>query len=378
MAKKVKFPLNMGNGIMVRTIEELKEHYNSEKVIEYFLNGKLITWLEDRRCDEEAKQVRKLFEMQDKNNAAAKLPKIFGIKINKQVDVKKIEIRREKLEKLRAITSDDEILNDVDYVAFSQEELGKLLNKNAKIIYLCGKSFSIPLNVKNVKYIGINKPIVTILCKDDSIINIENNGIVFENCDFSVITKARIEYYKTVNENMTCNKNNDEKIDLSNSDMIKVPERFSIPAEVKKIFYAIFDGKKTQIAYVNIDANFVTDRNGTIRLLSAGVVSVPQVIYVCSNESITMNCGDVLVLIGKKVNSFIGGFSNEELEIISIYVAAEAYYEYSTKCKNMQCSEFDIEQLAIKWFACNGKINNDEQLMSLMELKKRNANDSKL
>ncbi len=34
MAKKVKFPLDMGNEVYVRTLEELKENYNSEKVTE--------------------------------------------------------------------------------------------------------------------------------------------------------------------------------------------------------------------------------------------------------------------------------------------------------------------------------------------------------
>ena len=46
MARKPRIPLDMGNDIMVRTIDELKEHYNAEKVTEYFLNGKLFTWLQ--------------------------------------------------------------------------------------------------------------------------------------------------------------------------------------------------------------------------------------------------------------------------------------------------------------------------------------------
>lgn len=123
MAKKVKFPLDMGNDIMVRTIEELKENYSTEKVTEYFLNGKLLTWLEDRYYDDEAEQVRKLSEQSDKSDVDARLAEIFGIMIDKEVDIEAIELRREKLEKLRAITSDDEILDNVDFVAFSQEDL---------------------------------------------------------------------------------------------------------------------------------------------------------------------------------------------------------------------------------------------------------------
>ena len=45
MGKRAKFPLDMGNDVKVRSIEELKENFNAEKVTEYFLNGKLLTWL---------------------------------------------------------------------------------------------------------------------------------------------------------------------------------------------------------------------------------------------------------------------------------------------------------------------------------------------
>lgn len=189
MAKKVKFPLDMGNEVYVRTLEELKENYNSEKVTEYFLDGRLLTWLEDRYFDDEAEQIRKLMEQDDKNNLAAKLGKVFGVEIQKDVDVENLEIRREKLEKLRNITSDDNVLNNADLVAFSQEELGDLLDNGAEVIYLCGEKFRIPLSVENVRYIGVNKPMVTISGKGE--IDLEASGIAFENCEFSDDTVKR-------------------------------------------------------------------------------------------------------------------------------------------------------------------------------------------
>lgn len=189
MAKKVKFPLDMGNEVYVRTLEELKENYNSEKVTEYFLDGRLLTWLEDRYFDDEAEQVRELMEQDDKNNLAAKLGKIFGVEIQEDVDVENLEIRREKLEKLRNITSDDNILNSADLVAFSQEELGDLLDNGEEVIYLCGEKFRIPLSVENVRYIGVNNPTVTISGKGE--IDLEASGITFENCEFSDDTGER-------------------------------------------------------------------------------------------------------------------------------------------------------------------------------------------
>ena len=44
----VKFPLIMSDGTPVRTIEELREHFDLEAVLGYYSNGRLIKWLEDR------------------------------------------------------------------------------------------------------------------------------------------------------------------------------------------------------------------------------------------------------------------------------------------------------------------------------------------
>lgn len=151
--KKVKFPLDMGNDVLVRDIDELKDNFNIEKVTEYFLNGKLLTWLNDRFYEEEAEQVKELSSDTDKSLLAGKLCRIFDIENEDNVDIEAIEKRKERLEKLRSITSDDEVIENVDDVAFSQEELGDLLDEDIDVIYLCGEKFRIPLSVKNKKCI---------------------------------------------------------------------------------------------------------------------------------------------------------------------------------------------------------------------------------
>lgn len=372
MAKRVKFPLDMGKkdgtdeNIMVRDIKELHDNYNADKIAEYFLNGKLLTWLEDRHYDEEAEQVRKLSEMPDKEKAAEMLPEVFNVEIKKKVDVEAVELRNEKLKKLRGITSDDEILNNVDYVAFSQEDLSNLLYDNTGVIYLCGDYFCITLNVKNIKYVGLNNPKVHIDCKDE--IDLEANKIIIEHCELSKYTKERIVHKKIVDEDAAHDKYTDKKIDLSSCD------RAVIPGELKKRFYAIFDGKRIQIAYINVPAKFVANRDGLTKLLCGSIVVASQITYICDNEAITMNYGDIVVIIGKKANSFIGGFSDKELELIAMYVVAEIYYEFHMRDDDIQCTDFNIEQRAIEWLTYNGKINNDEQRMTLMTLKKRNVN----
>ena len=48
MPKKIKFALEMKDGVKVRTIEDLRDSFDIEKAISYFLDGKLLEWLQDR------------------------------------------------------------------------------------------------------------------------------------------------------------------------------------------------------------------------------------------------------------------------------------------------------------------------------------------
>ena len=55
MARKIKFALEMKDGAKVRSnLEELRENFDLEKAVGYFLSGKLAEWLEDRYYEEEA------------------------------------------------------------------------------------------------------------------------------------------------------------------------------------------------------------------------------------------------------------------------------------------------------------------------------------
>ena len=60
MAKKTKFPLKLKDDAEVRTLDELHEHFDLEKIIGYFQDGRLLTWLNDRDYENEAKQVEAL------------------------------------------------------------------------------------------------------------------------------------------------------------------------------------------------------------------------------------------------------------------------------------------------------------------------------
>ena len=45
MAKKIRFPLEMDNGLEVRSMEELRNNFSLGRVLEYIQNGKLVIWL---------------------------------------------------------------------------------------------------------------------------------------------------------------------------------------------------------------------------------------------------------------------------------------------------------------------------------------------
>lgn len=41
MAKKIRFPLEMENGVEVRSMEELRDNFSISRVLSYLKNGKL-------------------------------------------------------------------------------------------------------------------------------------------------------------------------------------------------------------------------------------------------------------------------------------------------------------------------------------------------
>lgn len=161
---KIKFPLKMPNDAQVRTIEKLREHFDLAQVLGYYEDGKLAEWLSDRDYKEEAEKVKAL----DSSSSDFKksLCHILGVPYSENIDYNldyaEIVAKNERRERLKQFTAEDDILAAVDMVAFSQEDLAALLNKNAKLIYLCGEGFKIPCSKGGVMYIGVNNPVVDI------------------------------------------------------------------------------------------------------------------------------------------------------------------------------------------------------------------------
>lgn len=180
MARKIKFALKMKDGTEVRDIDGLREHFDLETMLDYFANGKLQTWLEDRYYEEELDAIDELSE--DDSNFNEKLCRILGVKYEELLSPEEIERRQQRLAKLKQYTSDPEILNKVNLVAFDQEDLADLLDEGQSVIYLCQNKFVIPLRQKNKKYIGIGD--VEVVIKRKKLVDFEELNIHFENVAF--------------------------------------------------------------------------------------------------------------------------------------------------------------------------------------------------
>ena len=183
MARKVKFPLELKDGYLARSnIEEVREHFDLEKIIAQFHNGRLKIWLEDHYLPEMAEQVAALDG--DAPDLAAQLCAILGVEgiATNTVDSQAVRERERKLQKLRQCTSNERYLNMVEYSAFDQKDLDDVLNNNPTEILLCGGEFHIPLVAKQRTYYGVGNVVAVI--DSERPVDFEKLGIRFIDVDF--------------------------------------------------------------------------------------------------------------------------------------------------------------------------------------------------
>ena len=184
MAKKIRFPLKMKDGTAVRRIEELREHFDLESMLGYFADGKLQIWLANNYYDEMVQKVMALSS--DLPDLNARLCEILGVDYSEQeddIDFEALQRQNEKLRVLREVTDDQQILDNVDAVAFDQDELFEILNNPPVKIYLYGDRFLIPFDKKNISYVGINNPLI-ILEKDRFLSEYVNDDVTFNSVQY--------------------------------------------------------------------------------------------------------------------------------------------------------------------------------------------------
>lgn len=80
MEKKIRFPLEMEQGVQVRSMEELRENFSLSRVLVYLSNGKLVTWLRDRYADDISNAIEGLNTEDDE--LPKKVCEIFEIEVD--------------------------------------------------------------------------------------------------------------------------------------------------------------------------------------------------------------------------------------------------------------------------------------------------------
>ena len=125
-------------------------NFDIEKVVGYFLDGKLKKWLDARWYEDESEAISKLDEKD--LLLTEHLCEIFDVEYaDKKINTDEIAARNARISRLKQYTDNEEIINSVDIVAFDQEELAELYEKGIEKIYLCEGEFRIPNSKKASK-----------------------------------------------------------------------------------------------------------------------------------------------------------------------------------------------------------------------------------
>jgi len=148
-----KTKLEMLDGIIVRDLEELRQNFDLDKVIECFKNGMLSSWLGDRYYEEEVENLSNI-SFGD-NDFIEKLCMILGVEYNAH---NPSDIKSTRMSKLYQYTNDEKIISRINHVAFNQEELAELYDNSVEIIYLCEGKFNIPASKRNLVYVELGNP----------------------------------------------------------------------------------------------------------------------------------------------------------------------------------------------------------------------------
>ena len=77
MARKERFPLVLKDDVPVRTLEELQDYFDIDRIVEYYKNGQLEQWLKDRYYEEESEKIFNINSTGD--DLKADLYKVFDI-----------------------------------------------------------------------------------------------------------------------------------------------------------------------------------------------------------------------------------------------------------------------------------------------------------
>ncbi len=141
------------NGNEILSLKDLREHFQAEEIMRYFLEGTLTQWLEQNYYEVQADAIKRI----DSKHPGCMKKLCLALGVDYLESDHLSEEDRNKLEERRKLvseyTSDPKILSEIWLVATNQSELAELIDRGEKNIYLCKNSFSIPISVPDMNYI---------------------------------------------------------------------------------------------------------------------------------------------------------------------------------------------------------------------------------
>lgn len=172
-------PLKMKDDYLVRTLEELRDKFDAYRILEYYLDGRLVKWLKQRDYIREAEQILEI-DKEDRE-VLKKICKILDVKSapDKSYSLRDIQKKQEKVEMIKAINENDEIIKEIDYIAFNQEELNLMIQKKIAKVYLYHGEYEIDYTVCNITFVGIGT--VNILLRGDGDGDFDSRKVIFNN-----------------------------------------------------------------------------------------------------------------------------------------------------------------------------------------------------
>ena len=130
---------------------------------------------------DEAEAVKQLMELGERNDLYGWKGKFEEFRKQREAALR---------ERLKQYTDDENILANVDKVAFNQSDLISLINKGIDEIYLCNNRFDIPLRQRDKTYIGLGETVAVIRSRSKKPIDFDALNIKFKNISFEDYKKV--------------------------------------------------------------------------------------------------------------------------------------------------------------------------------------------
>ena len=291
------------NGVEVRTIEELRDNFDREKILDAFKSGALVTWLENRFYDDEADAVAKIDS--DDDNALAKICAALDVDC---ADNSEFSNRlREKKSALSSMTDDSAIIANAAATALNQADLAELIHAGCRTIYLCGENFSVPIRVADMNYVGVlSTPKIKIRAQSQADLDAQN--ITFDNVQLPWQNSASIDELKALAEKI-----------------FQTGGKFPI----------VKGGKQVS----TFDALTAAEKSAAVQMVCHGEYAAEQIIFLQLTDDLTS--GFALTVDAFCTGGDIGSSLMPYKKILQTSLYAKLYFNNPDACEKLLDADYD-------------------------------------